>query len=92
MALTESPSTSSTDSGDSTQQYPLTEIDFSELNLRNVIGRGTYGSVQKAIWRGKEVAVKMINTEMEKRAFSVEVTGIASNLTQDKRVYRESYS
>lgn len=73
MSGTESPSTSSSESSDTTQQYPLTEIDFNELVLRNAIGRGTYGLVQKAIWRGMEVAVKIINTEMEKKAFAVEV-------------------
>uniref|UniRef100_A0A914VEI0 Mitogen-activated protein kinase kinase kinase n=1 Tax=Plectus sambesii TaxID=2011161 RepID=A0A914VEI0_9BILA len=72
MSSSESPSTSS-ENGDSTVQYPLTEIDFNELVLQNAIGRGTYGLVQKAIWQGKEVAVKLINTEMERKAFQVEL-------------------
>lgn len=35
-----------------------TEIDFSELDLEEVIGVGGFGKVYRGFWRGQEVAVK----------------------------------
>lgn len=37
------------------------------------VGRGTFGVVFKAIWRGKDVAIKTIESENERNAFLVEV-------------------
>ncbi|MGH0139216.1 UNVERIFIED_CONTAM: hypothetical protein FKN15_026215 [Acipenser sinensis] len=39
-----------------------------------VVGRGAFGVVCKAKWRGKDVAIKTIESESERKAFSVEVT------------------
>ena len=36
-------------------------IDFSELELKNVIGGGGFGQVWKATWRGTPVAVKVLS-------------------------------
>ncbi|RWS26289.1 mitogen-activated protein kinase kinase kinase 7-like isoform X1 [Leptotrombidium deliense] len=53
---------------------PLTtEVDLSELTLQEVVGRGSFGIVRKAIWKGLEVAVKLIITEQEKQSFLTEV-------------------
>lgn len=37
------------------------------------VGRGTFGVVFKAIWKGKDVAIKTIESENERNAFLVEV-------------------
>ena len=37
-------------------------IDPDKVRLIEVIGRGTYGVVHKAVWRGSIVAVKQIST------------------------------
>lgn len=39
------------------------EIDFSELDLKEVIGQGGFSKVKRAYWRGKEVAVKTQNQD-----------------------------
>uniref|UniRef100_A0A671SL15 mitogen-activated protein kinase kinase kinase n=1 Tax=Sinocyclocheilus anshuiensis TaxID=1608454 RepID=A0A671SL15_9TELE len=38
--------------------YVVLQIDFSELALEEMIGVGGFGKVYRAIWKGKEVAVK----------------------------------
>ena len=38
-----------------------------------VVGKGAFGVVSKVKWRGKYVAVKMIESEEEIKAFRVEV-------------------
>ncbi|KAJ5066257.1 hypothetical protein M0811_03590 [Anaeramoeba ignava] len=39
------------------------EVDLSEFELKEEIGKGSFGKVFRAIWRGKEVAVKQIFEE-----------------------------
>uniref|UniRef100_A0A672SFC2 Mitogen-activated protein kinase kinase kinase n=1 Tax=Sinocyclocheilus grahami TaxID=75366 RepID=A0A672SFC2_SINGR len=47
------------DYGDySVPQLHFLQIDFSELALEEMIGVGGFGKVYRAIWKGKEVAVK----------------------------------
>lgn len=38
-----------------------------------VVGRGAFGVVCKAKWKGKDVAIKTIESESERKAFVVEV-------------------
>lgn len=38
-----------------------------------VVGRGAFGVVCKAKWKGKDVAIKTIESESERKAFIVEV-------------------
>ncbi|XP_015114804.1 mitogen-activated protein kinase kinase kinase 7 [Diachasma alloeum] len=54
------------------QQF-VEEINFREIQTEEVVGKGSFGVVYKAKWRGRYVAVKHINTEGERRAFAVEV-------------------
>jgi predicted Ser/Thr protein kinase len=37
------------------------------------VGRGAFGVVCKAKWKGKDVAIKTIESESERKAFIVEV-------------------
>lgn len=37
------------------------------------MGEGSFGVVYRGIWKGKDVAVKNITTEAERKAFTVEV-------------------
>ena len=38
-----------------------------------VVGRGAFGVVSRASWKGSDVAVKLIETESEKKAFITEL-------------------
>lgn len=49
------------------------EIKFHELQCHEVVGKGAFGVVSRAKWRGKEVAVKLIETESERKAFTTEL-------------------
>ncbi|KAK8778044.1 hypothetical protein V5799_020616 [Amblyomma americanum] len=49
------------------------EIDHRDIELFEVVGKGTFGLVHKGRWRGQDVAVKSIASDQEKRAFLVEV-------------------
>ncbi|KAG1714797.1 Mitogen-activated protein kinase kinase kinase 7 [Nymphon striatum] len=49
------------------------EIHFSEIQLIETVGKGAFGVVSKGRWRDKYVAVKVIESDSEKRAFLVEV-------------------
>lgn len=44
------------------------------LFLTQVVGRGAFGVVCKAKWRAKDVAIKQIESESERKAFIVEVS------------------
>ena len=45
----------------------------SQLSHFQVVGRGAFGVVCKAKWKGKDVAIKTIESESERKAFIVEV-------------------
>ncbi|XP_063299645.1 mitogen-activated protein kinase kinase kinase 7 isoform X3 [Pelobates fuscus] len=49
------------------------QIDYKEIEVEEVVGRGTFGVVCKAKWRGKDVAIKQIESESERKAFIVEL-------------------
>lgn len=57
-----------------TKSKTVLHLEIFNVKKLQVLGRGTYGLVQKAEWRDKIVAVKLIDSEMERRAFFVEVT------------------
>uniref|UniRef100_H2Y4J4 Mitogen-activated protein kinase kinase kinase 7 n=1 Tax=Ciona savignyi TaxID=51511 RepID=H2Y4J4_CIOSA len=50
----------------------IEEIDNTEMELRDVVGKGSFGVVYMAIWRTIRVAVKMIESESERIAFMTE--------------------
>lgn len=47
--------------------------DTHEFFLLQVVGKGSFGVVWKGRWRGRDVAVKHINSEGERKAFTIEV-------------------
>ncbi|XP_076129153.1 mitogen-activated protein kinase kinase kinase 7 isoform X2 [Alosa pseudoharengus] len=53
--------------------YPFEEIDYGDIEVEEVVGRGAFGVVCKAKWRGKDVAIKTIESESERKAFQVEL-------------------
>ncbi|KAL3881337.1 hypothetical protein ACJMK2_027789 [Sinanodonta woodiana] len=57
---------------DSPQGF-VEEIDFNELMFQEVVGKGAFGVVSRARWRDKDVAVKLIETESERKAFMTEL-------------------
>ncbi|XP_009292938.1 mitogen-activated protein kinase kinase kinase 7 isoform X1 [Danio rerio] len=53
--------------------YPFEEIDYVDIEVEEVVGRGAFGVVCKAKWKGRDVAIKTIESESEKNAFIVEL-------------------
>uniref|UniRef100_A0A667ZPJ8 Mitogen-activated protein kinase kinase kinase 7 n=1 Tax=Myripristis murdjan TaxID=586833 RepID=A0A667ZPJ8_9TELE len=53
--------------------YPFEEIDYVDIEVEEVVGRGAFGVVCKAKWKGKDVAIKTIESESERKAFIVEL-------------------
>ncbi|XP_058469274.1 mitogen-activated protein kinase kinase kinase 7 isoform X1 [Solea solea] len=53
--------------------YPFEEINYENIEVEEVVGRGAFGVVCKAKWKGKDVAIKTIESESERKAFSVEL-------------------
>ncbi|KAF7694343.1 hypothetical protein HF521_008096 [Silurus meridionalis] len=53
--------------------YPFEEIEYADIEVEEVVGRGAFGVVCKAKWKGKDVAIKTIESESERTAFVVEL-------------------
>ncbi|CAL8395119.1 unnamed protein product [Arctogadus glacialis] len=53
--------------------YPFEEIDYVDIEVEEVVGRGAFGVVCRAKWKGKDVAIKTIESESERKAFIVEL-------------------
>ncbi|XP_046325987.2 mitogen-activated protein kinase kinase kinase 7-like isoform X5 [Haliotis rufescens] len=49
------------------------EIEFNELTFHEIVGKGAFGVVSRANFRGTDVAVKIIETESERKAFITEL-------------------
>lgn len=58
--------------GNTHPQRFVEEIDFKEIEKLEVLGKGSFGVVRKGKWRGMLVAIKVIDGEEEKKAFSTE--------------------
>ncbi|XP_038134664.1 mitogen-activated protein kinase kinase kinase 7-like [Cyprinodon tularosa] len=48
-------------------------IQYDDILVEAAVGRGTFGVVFKAVWRGKNVAIKTIESDAERNAFLVEL-------------------
>ncbi|XP_076657462.1 mitogen-activated protein kinase kinase kinase 7 [Halictus rubicundus] len=55
------------------QQQFVEEINYDEIETEEIVGKGSFGVVWKGKWKGQYVAVKYINSEGERKAFTVEV-------------------
>nr|XP_033931673.1 mitogen-activated protein kinase kinase kinase 7 isoform X2 [Pseudochaenichthys georgianus] len=53
--------------------YPFEEINYEDIEVEEVVGRGAFGVVCRAKWKGKDVAIKTIESESERKAFIVEL-------------------
>lgn len=51
----------------------LVSIWLTYLFTTQIVGKGAFGVVSRASWRSKDVAVKLIETESEKKAFLTEL-------------------
>ncbi|KAK1893892.1 Mitogen-activated protein kinase kinase kinase 7 [Dissostichus eleginoides] len=49
------------------------DIQYEDIQVETAVGRGTFGVVFKAIWKGQDVAIKTIESENERNAFLVEL-------------------
>lgn len=49
------------------------EIKYNELKFEEIVGKGAFGVVRRAMYHGHSVAVKLIETETEKKAFITEL-------------------
>ncbi|KAM3870860.1 mitogen-activated protein kinase kinase kinase 7-like [Diretmus argenteus] len=52
---------------------PFEDIQYEDIQVEVVVGRGTFGVVFKARWKEKDVAIKTIESENERKAFFVEL-------------------
>lgn len=58
---------------DNETQGFIEEINYNEIEFEEVVGKGSFGVVWKGKWKGQRVAIKHINSEGERKAFTVEV-------------------
>lgn len=49
------------------------KINFNDLKFEEIVGKGAFGVVRRAMYHGHSVAVKLIETETEKKAFITEL-------------------
>jgi serine/threonine protein kinase len=72
------------------------EINYDELEVGEQLGAGGFGEVSKAVWKGTEVAVKVmasdkISKEMEKN-FKDEVWTLSRSLWCEFELFRHEHS
>jgi len=77
----------SSHNGIASHRMPFKPIESSELHLEEVVGRGAFGVVQKARWRGMKVAVKKLKLQCDDNEFGTESTHWKELLEE---IYREA--
>uniref|UniRef100_A0A8C8VMK3 Mitogen-activated protein kinase kinase kinase n=1 Tax=Pelusios castaneus TaxID=367368 RepID=A0A8C8VMK3_9SAUR len=64
------------------QPGSLAHIDFQHLELQEIIGAGGFGKVYRAIWRGREVAVKAARQDPDE-----DITATAESVRQEAKLF-----
>lgn len=65
------------------------EIELEKLDLKNVIAHGTYGSVYKAVYDGKDVAVKVLDWGEDGMATVSETAALRASFRQEVAVWHK---
>ncbi|XP_020230314.1 serine/threonine-protein kinase STY13 [Cajanus cajan] len=65
------------------------EIDPSNLIIKSVIARGTFGTVHRGIYDGQDVAVKMLDWGEEGHRTEAEINALRSAFTQEVAVWHK---
>ncbi|KAJ1384451.1 Serine-threonine/tyrosine-protein kinase, catalytic domain [Sesbania bispinosa] len=65
------------------------EIDPSNLIIKSVIARGTFGTVHRGIYDGQDVAVKMLDWGEEGHRTEAEIAALRSAFTQEVVVWHK---
>ncbi|KAG5049845.1 hypothetical protein AAZX31_04G166000 [Glycine max] len=65
------------------------EIDPSNLIIKSVIARGTFGTVHRGIYDGQDVAVKMLDWGEEGHRTEAEIAALRSAFTQEVAVWHK---
>ncbi|KAF6207635.1 hypothetical protein GE061_016082 [Apolygus lucorum] len=55
----------------------LESVELDQIDFQEVLGRGSFGVVRRAIWKNQVVAVKISETETEKQSLNVELHTLA---------------
>uniref|UniRef100_A0A803LFN4 Protein kinase domain-containing protein n=1 Tax=Chenopodium quinoa TaxID=63459 RepID=A0A803LFN4_CHEQI len=65
------------------------EIDLAKLDLKHNIAHGTYGSVYKAVYDGRDVAVKVLDWGEDGMATEAETAALRSSFRQEVAVWHK---
>ncbi|KAG9155818.1 hypothetical protein Leryth_004073 [Lithospermum erythrorhizon] len=65
------------------------EIDLSKLEIRTVIAHGTYGTVYKGAYDGKDVAVKVLDWGEDGIATVAEISNLRASFRQEVAVWQK---
>ncbi|XP_057761687.1 serine/threonine-protein kinase STY13-like [Arachis stenosperma] len=65
------------------------EIDPSNLIIKGVIARGTFGTVHRGVYDGQDVAVKMLDYGEEGQRTDAEIVALRSAFTQEVAVWHK---
>ncbi|KMT10210.1 hypothetical protein BVRB_5g119710 [Beta vulgaris subsp. vulgaris] len=65
------------------------EIELAKLDLNNVIAHGTYGSVYRATYDGKDVAVKVLDWGEDGMATAAETAALRASFRQEVAVWHK---
>ncbi|KAL2935851.1 Serine/threonine-protein kinase HT1 [Bienertia sinuspersici] len=65
------------------------EIELSKLDLKHVIAHGTYGTVYKAVYDGKEVAVKVLDWGEDGMATAAETAALRESFRKEVAVWHK---